>query len=537
VLLAEAALGYVAGKLLDYIVNEGLAAGDKAGRERVRGWLGRDPRKVALEVALARTDARFADRYPQWHASFFDDVFLGGPAAPLLACALTRTEPVRPAELAQAWAQHLGGQTGQRTTVDIEPAAADFLRWWREELGRHDVFRAALDSRALESISVAAAEQAQATDGVADAVQALREELLAALAERDDTVLRSRYPDLRDFLDWPSHQLQPAAAMFVGREWVFEVLDDFAATHASGYVRIVADAGLGKTALAAAIAARYAAPAFFFSQAAGRIRDDQCLNHLAVELILHHNLAHDHLPDHAGHSASHLFRLLQESTKRRQPVWLVIDALDEAEAATASSGLPLPDQLPTGAFVVVTHRPGGYPPVVAAGATTAIETVPITATGPNESTGHQAADITRYLRERATRDHAVIAAIRRAQPPVTADEFVELLADASEANFMYLGYALEDLVKEPTPSLDAAALPRGLTAYYQTMWDHMRPAADAPDSTWELWDRLRLPCAGTPGNRGRTRHASMAHRPYRRTPQRHPPTRPRRLAALRAAYR
>jgi hypothetical protein len=38
---------------------------------------------------------------------------------------------------------------------------------------------------------------------------------------------------------------------------VFPFLSGFAAAHASGYVRIVADAGLGKTALAAAIAAHY----------------------------------------------------------------------------------------------------------------------------------------------------------------------------------------------------------------------------------------------------------------------------------------
>src|SRR3712207_7120352 len=54
--LAEATLGYVAGKLLDYVVNEGFAAGDKAARDRVRGWLRHDPQRLALEVALARSE-------------------------------------------------------------------------------------------------------------------------------------------------------------------------------------------------------------------------------------------------------------------------------------------------------------------------------------------------------------------------------------------------------------------------------------------------------------------------------------------------
>jgi hypothetical protein len=73
--------------------------------------------------------------------------------------------------------------------------------------------------------------------------------------------------------------------------------------HPRGYIRIVADAGLGKTALAAEIARRYRAPAFFASASSGLTRPDQCLNHLSAELISPFALKHDHLPSRAGEEA------------------------------------------------------------------------------------------------------------------------------------------------------------------------------------------------------------------------------------------
>ena len=66
--LAEAAVVFVTTKVLDYVANETIAAGGMASSERVRSWLGRDPQRLAVEVALARTELRFAESYPQWHA-------------------------------------------------------------------------------------------------------------------------------------------------------------------------------------------------------------------------------------------------------------------------------------------------------------------------------------------------------------------------------------------------------------------------------------------------------------------------------------
>jgi hypothetical protein len=150
VLVEGGVLALIVAKVIEHVSEQVVDGGESAFAEQVRSWLGRDPQRLALSTALVRTEARFATAYPDWHAELFDAAFLSGRAAPLLARALTRTGSVSAAELAQAWAQDIGGETGQRYSAQVEAAAAELLAWWEQELGRFAVFRAALDSRALE---------------------------------------------------------------------------------------------------------------------------------------------------------------------------------------------------------------------------------------------------------------------------------------------------------------------------------------------------------------------------------------------------
>ena len=302
-----------------------------------------------------------------------------------------------------------------------------------------------------------------------------------ALGQLDRTLLRSRYPALNDFLDWPSRD-QVRRQQLVGREWVFEQLADFSSRRC-GYLHIVADAGLGKTALAAAIAARYQAPAFFFSASDGRTRPQRCLDHLSVELIERHRLPHDRLPEHSGEDSGFLLQLLSEIDNAEHALWLIVDALDEADPV-GSVGNPaaLPRQLPPGVFVVMTHRPGDYRLNV--GPRIAQDELRIVA-----DDARHARDIKSYLQQRAAQADTTNA-LARVTPPVSPAQFGELLATASEGNFMYIDYFLADLVDQRTPTLDLAKLPHGLLGYYREMWRVIHADADR-DS--ERWEHLHLP--------------------------------------------
>ena len=403
-LLEGSVVALVVSKIIEDVTDQAVAEGEAAVTGHVRSWLGRDRQTLAIKIALVRTEVRFAQEYRDWHRLWFDATFLGGPAAPLLARALTRTVTVTGADLAQTWADQLGGQTGEQYKEKVEPVADQLLAWWVEELSRFEVFQARLDSRALERI-------AASTEQVNTGLDELRQELGRAVCELDRALVKARYPALTDFLDWPSRDRVRQGRWLAGREWVFDELEDFASGHRCGYFHIVAEAGLGKTALAAAIASRCAAPAFLFAASDGRTRPRQCLEHLCVELIDHYELAYDWLPERAGEDSGFLSRLMTEVSARGESVWLVIDALDEADAtAGGRNPLGLPAELSEGVFVVLTHRPGDYTLNVAPGISQ--HELYLSA----DDLRH-ARDITSYLHERSTQA-GVADALARSTPPV-----------------------------------------------------------------------------------------------------------------------
>jgi len=274
--------------------------------------------------------------------------------------------------------------------------------------------------------------------------------------------------------------LDAAARGFVGRTEVFNRLDAFARQHARGYFEITADAGLGKTALAAEVARRRNATAFLASASSGTRRAEQFLAHVSASLIVRHRLEHRTLPARVGEDATYLLRILRESVPRAagEPIWLVVDGLDEAMALQPGSNpLLLPPDLPDGVYVVVTRRAGQL------------------ITGPNTPlmryTMHpdatqQIDDIRTFILRRLEADPRI------ADNSATREDAVARLVAASEGNFMYVSFVLADLAARDSGALpaDLTNLPVGLTGYYQQFWDQMAPAAG---QSWADWDDLFRP--------------------------------------------
>ena len=206
-----------------------------------------------------------------------------------------------------------------------------------------------------------------------------------------------RYPLLKDHIYEFNDLIANTTRWFVGRAFLFAKLEKFQMQHPCGYVRVVADAGLGKTALAAEIVRRYRALAFFANASIGRTRPDQCLNHLSADLIVRFGLEHDHLPDRAGEDSTFLRRILAEAAQKADgPLWVVVDALDEADDPfRGRNPLLLPDDLPHGVYVVMTHRHGDYPLVPT-------PRTPIAEYAISWNDPSQQADIEAYLRRQAS---------------------------------------------------------------------------------------------------------------------------------------
>lgn len=153
--------------------------------------------------------------------------------------------------------------------------------------------------------------------------------------------------------DWPDSAALVARTTrwFVGRSFVFEAIAQFLKRQPRGYFHVVADAGLGKTAIAAELIKRYRTPGYFLSVSAGRTRPDLALNAISAQLIVRYALPHSSLPPQAGETSDTVYHLLQEAASNpvHRPVLAVIDALDEADPTPSGHNwLHLPGDLPDG---------------------------------------------------------------------------------------------------------------------------------------------------------------------------------------------
>ena len=281
-------------------------------------------------------------------------------------------------------------------------------------------------------------------------------------------------------------ELQLAAAL-VGRDEVFTALKQFETSQRCGYFRVIAGAGLGKTTLAAAVASRHNAVSFFTNANRGLIRPEQCLNHLSVELISRYGLPYDRLPVRAGEDATFFETLLGEAVRKSSGhVWLVVDALGEADQGAGGNPLLLPRDLPDGVFCFVTQRPDD--PVIETDQATPVVDHVIAA----DSSAHRE-DVVAFIEQQMARP-ALAQGLRAAFPRRNDGAIVNELATMSEGNFMYLSYVLRDVETGEWTPTDEAALPKGLRGYYAAMWARLKPLMEL-DSGRE-WKALYRPVLG-----------------------------------------
>jgi WD40 repeat protein len=158
-------------------------------------------------------------------------------------------------------------------------------------------------------------------------------------------------------------------AHFTGREWLIRQIDKFIATRRRGYVIIQAEAGVGKSSLAAHLV--WTRPwLHHFTRLPGGRSPEAARKSLAAQLIARWRLeeyAPEGILPSSADRVDWFDRLLHSAAQRRdvqepdEPIVLVIDGLDEAEASAASDAalpLGLPASLPDRVYAVVTSRFG-----------------------------------------------------------------------------------------------------------------------------------------------------------------------------------
>lgn len=266
---------------------------------------------------------------------------------------------------------------------------------------------------------------------------------------------------------------------FTGREWLIASIDAFIAANSCGYVLIEAEAGMGKTALAAWLAKTRGYPSHFSRYSDGRSAQT-ALRNLSAQVIRDTGLGlngSDGMVPHWAQTPSGFESLLTAAaalaSEQGRHLVVVADGLDEAHGT--GDGLPfgLPMLLPPGVYVVGTYRTGHSP---------RRPETPFTTLRISRDDYRNMADILAYL-ERATREEPL--ADRLARAGQDASGFARTLAAASGGIWVYLRYVLEEFrggLRRPDAVLD---LPSGLLDYYA---DQFRRWQADP-----LWDRELRP--------------------------------------------
>lgn len=261
---------------------------------------------------------------------------------------------------------------------------------------------------------------------------------------------------------------------FVGREFIFRAIDRLLLdqTFTCGYIVIQGEPGIGKTALIGELVNRYGY-VHHFNIAAQNIRSaSEFLANVCAQLIARYELNYAALPEEATKGSVFLSQLLAEAAEKAgdRPVIVLVDALDEAEDTelpAEANRLYLPPTLPVGVFFIITTREE-YDYRLAVDRREDIYM--------KDDDPQNVEDVRRYMLSFIAQHQAVMD-LRINEWGISESEFVQVVLEKSQGNFMYLVQVLRD-ISSGKLSKDTVGeirkLPQGLLDYYKRHWRVMK---------------------------------------------------------------
>ena len=279
--------------------------------------------------------------------------------------------------------------------------------------------------------------------------------------------------------------IDDATAGFVGRTYVFDQIESFIAENRSGYFRLTADPGEGKTAIMAEYVRRTGCVAHFNVLSETYNNTAQFTQHVATQLVARRLIADAESPADGGVGVADLLIEARAALSPPERLVLVVDALYEADRRDlppTANVLLLPRTLPPGVHVLVSSRRNQDVPLRVSSVLIDMDLADY---------ADASLDDVRDLLTRRSSDGPLRAWI--SDRGITPDAFVETLTEKSRGNFMYLRHVLPELVFGSYRDLQhlddlGRRLPAGLENFYQDHWRLMGmtdPASATP--AWVLY--------------------------------------------------
>jgi hypothetical protein len=229
--------------------------------------------------------------------------------------------------------------------------------------------------------------------------------------------------------------------------------------------------GVGKTALLAQLV-RTRGYVHHFNVAQNIVSHRAFVENVCAQLIIRYRLSDRSLPQGGDEDATFLDEVIAEASRaaKSEPIVIALDALDEAQdtgLAPAANRLHLPRFLPDGVYFLVTCREQmDYRLVVDARRDIHL----------GDKDPRNVEDIRQYVIAFIKGDRLKMAARIEAWG-VDEHAFINVMADKSQGNFMYIVHVLVDIREGFLSKVNVdqiSDLPAGLNEYYARHWRSMR---------------------------------------------------------------
>lgn len=259
--------------------------------------------------------------------------------------------------------------------------------------------------------------------------------------------------------------IQNKTEEFVGREYIFTDIEKFITDQPKGYFIVEGDPGMGKSSLLAEYVRRSDCVVHFNTRLSDVTRTRQFLESITNQISARYGISSGEAPKDPAEFSAFLVKLLKMVSShlgKSERLVIGVDALDEVDQGDLPVGrniLCLPPDLPNSIYFILTRRRGVNMPFQVDSPTEIFDLLKHAAEGRE--------DVIAYLKA-AVRDPRVLGWITSRN--ITSDEFIKILADKSENNFMYLHYVIRDIANKKYDDFGLQDVPTGLEGYYESHW-------------------------------------------------------------------